>query len=38
MTEQVQAVINTVLEMLNKEYLLYITGIAGFICWQFWRL
>ena len=29
MTEQVQAVINTVLEMLNKEYLLYITGIGN---------
>lgn len=29
MTEQVQAVINTVLEILNKEYLLYISGIGN---------
>lgn len=29
MVEQVQAVLNTVLEMLNKEYLLYITGIGN---------
>lgn len=29
MTEQVQTVINTVLEILNKEYLLYISGIGN---------
>ena len=29
MAEQVQTVLNTVLEMLNKEYLLYITGIGN---------